>query len=115
MFGSLRALSHDVQKEITTVKISIHERPGVVRLKLEGRVAGPGTGEFIQTWRVLAPSLDSRKLLVDLCGVLHMDYEARQLLTEIHKKTGAQLLADTPMTKYFAAEARRQARLTKEE
>ena len=44
----------------------------------------------------------SKKLVVDLCGVIHMDSEARRLLAEIHKRTGADLLADTPMTKYFA-------------
>jgi hypothetical protein len=29
----------------------------------------------------------------------------RRLLAEIHAKTGAEFLADTPMTKYFAEEA----------
>lgn len=100
---------------MTTVRISIQEEPGEVRLKLEGRVAGPGASEFDRTWRSLAPSLDSRKLVVDLCGVLHMDSQARQLLLEIHRKTGAHFLADTPMTNYYADEARRQAGETKEE
>ena len=29
----------------------------------------------------------------------------RNLLAEIHAKTGAEFLADTPLTKYFAEEA----------
>ena len=80
-----------------------------MRLKLEGRVTGPWVSEFDRTWRSLAPSLESKKLVVDLCGVIHMDSEARRLLAEIHKKTGADFLADTPMTKYFADEARRRS------
>ena len=34
-----------------------------------------------------------------------MDAAGRHLLAEIHDKTGADFLADTPMTKYFAEEA----------
>lgn len=39
-----------------------------------------------------------------------MDAEAGRLLAEIHKKMGADLLANTPMTKYFADEARRRSK-----
>ena len=62
--------------------------------------------EFDRTWRSLVSSLGSKKLRVDLRGVTHMDASGRQLLAEIHKKTAADFLADTPMTKYFAEEAR---------
>lgn len=78
-----------------------------MKLKLEGKVAGPWVSELDRTWQSLAPSLDSRKLVVDLCGVVHMDSEAVRLLAEIHEKTGADFLADSPITKYFAGEARR--------
>jgi hypothetical protein len=45
-----------------------------------------------------------------------MDLNGRRVLADIHKVTGADFLADTPMTKYFAAEARRNKRKdTKEE
>lgn len=37
-----------------------------------------------------------------------MDGRGRRILAEIHRKTGADFLADTPMTKYFAEEARAQ-------
>ena len=97
------------------MKITIHEGPDVTRMKLEGKVAGPWTSEFDRTWRALAPSLGSKKLVIDLCGVIHMDPEARRLLAEMHKKTGADLLADTPMTKYFAEEARRRSKKEIEE
>jgi len=63
--------------------------------------------ELSRTWQNLAPSLGSRKLSIDLRGVTFMDLAGRHLLAEIHAKTGAEFLADTPMTKYFAEEAMR--------
>lgn len=53
-------------------------------------------------------SLGSKRLCVDLREVLQMDADGRRVLAEIYKKTGADLLANTPMTKYFAEEARRE-------
>lgn len=70
-------------------------------------MAGWGASEFVRTWRMLEPSLAARKVVIDLRGVLHMDSEARNMLAEIHSKTSAQFLADTPMTKYFVDEARK--------
>jgi len=75
-------------------------------LKLEGRVIGPWVKEFEGVWKSLAVSLGKKKLLVDLSDVTYMDSEARDLLAEIHSETGADFLADTPMTKYFVEQAR---------
>jgi hypothetical protein len=77
-----------------------------VSLKVDGRAVGDGAAEFARAWRTLAPRLESRKLVLDLRDVIYMDSEARQILTEIYRQTGAQILADTPMTKYFAEQAR---------
>jgi len=44
-----------------------------------------------------------------------MDLDGRQLLAHIHKVTGADFLADTPITKYFVAEARRKKKGAKRE
>jgi hypothetical protein len=44
---------------------------------------------------------------VDLRGVTFIDKAGRTVLAEIHSKTNADFLADTPMTKYFADEAKR--------
>ena len=89
------------------MKISVHETDEVVTLKIEGRTAMPMIDELIRTWRDLAPLLGARKLSIDLRGVTFMDMAGRHLLAEIHSKTGAKFLADTPMTKYFAEEATR--------
>jgi hypothetical protein len=44
-----------------------------------------------------------------------MDLNGRQVLADIHSATGAKFVADTPMTKYFAAEARRKNKKDTEE
>ena len=74
-------------------------------LKIEGRAAEPLIAELHRAWQDLTPSLGSRKLAVDLRGVTFLDTTGRHLLAEIHAKTGAEFLANTPMTKYFAEEA----------
>jgi anti-anti-sigma regulatory factor len=78
-----------------------------VTMKIEGSIAGLQVPELRRAWLDLAPSVEAGKLLVDLCGVTHVDGTGRNLLAEIHAKTGAQFLADTPLTKYFAEEATR--------
>jgi anti-anti-sigma regulatory factor len=97
------------------LRISIDERDGTTWLKLEGRVTGDWAKEFERTWREIAAARDSKKFGVDLCGVTHMDAHARKVLSEIHRETGAEFLADSPITKFFAEEARRGARSPQQE
>jgi hypothetical protein len=87
------------------VRITIHEGDKGVTLKIEGRAAEPVVAELDRAWQELAPSLGSRKLSGDLRGVTFIDATGRHLLAEIHDKTGAEFLADTPLTKYYAGEA----------
>ena len=74
-------------------------------LKIEGKVAGVQVPELKRAWKDLGPSIGERRLRVDLRGVTHIDGTGRNLLAEIHAKTGAEFLADTPLTKYFAEQA----------
>jgi len=76
-------------------------------LLLEGKVIGPWVKEFDKAWRSLADSLGSRKLRVDLRDLTQMDADGRVILAEIYKTTGAEFLADTPMTRFFAEEAQK--------
>lgn len=71
---------------------------------------GPWVDELDRTWQSVAAALGSKKLVVDLCGVTQVALDGRRVLADLHKGTGAEFLADTPMTKYFAAEARRKKR-----
>lgn len=53
--------------------------------------------------------------MVDLRGVTYMDAHARQILAEMYRHTGAEFLANTPMTSYFVEEARGEAKKDNEE
>ena len=75
-------------------------------LKLEGRIIGPWTAELERSWHSLGASLDGRKLAVDLRCVSYVDHKGREILAEMYRKTGAQFQTDTPLTEYFAQEAR---------
>ncbi|MBZ5659280.1 MAG: hypothetical protein LAO08_02640 [Acidobacteriia bacterium] len=76
-----------------------------VTLKIEGKLAGKRVSELDRAWQAMAPSLSSKGLVVDLRGVTFADAEGRRALANIHSKTGAEFLADTPLTKYYADEA----------
>jgi ABC-type transporter Mla MlaB component len=86
------------------VTIQESDAEGVI-LKIEGKIAGFQVPELYRAWQNLALSIGQRKLLVDLRGVTHIDWTGRNLLAEIHDTAGAEFLADTPLTKYFAEEA----------
>ncbi len=89
------------------MRVTIYQPDGeMITLKIEGRIGGLPLTELHRAWQELAASLGQRKLLVDLRGVTHVDTTGRKLLAEIHARTGAEFLADTPLTKHFAEEAR---------
>jgi|GEM_PF-1679449 len=97
------------------LKISVDERNGTEWLRLEGRVTGAWAKEFERAWREIAATRHWGKFGIDLRGVTHMDLHGRQLLAEIHRDTAAEFLADSPITKFFAEEARRGAEGGKQE
>jgi anti-anti-sigma regulatory factor len=88
-----------------TVRVTIQEADKAVTFKIEGRAAKPLVAELRRAWQTLAPSLGARKLWVDLRGVTFMDTNGRRFLADIHAKTGAEFIADSPLTKYYAEEA----------
>lgn len=79
-------------------------------IKIEGKIAGQQVAELDRAWRELAPALGEKKLSVDLCGVTFVDGKAKTLLAEIYAKTGAEFIADTPLTKYFSQQAQQSSR-----
>ena len=87
------------------MRVTIELAARSATLKIEGRVANPLISELHRAWQDLAPSLGSRKLLVDLRGVTFMDTAGRRFLADIHARTGAEFIADRPLTKYYAEEA----------
>jgi ABC-type transporter Mla MlaB component len=85
------------------LRITVQRRTRETTIKLEGRLAGPWVEELNRTWESLAPSLESKKVCVDLCEVIFVDSEGKRLLKTIWKN-GAHFVADTPMTKHLVEE-----------
>ena len=77
----------------------------MVTLKIEGGVTGPYVSVLQRAWQELARSLGHKKLVVDLSGLTFIDEAGRDSLAEMRNKASAEFLANTPMTKHFAAEA----------
>jgi hypothetical protein len=90
------------------LRITIHEGAKAQTIQLEGKIVGPWVEEFNRAWHLLAPSLGSKELHLDLRGVAFVDAKGRRLLREIYQKTNACFLADSPLTRYFADDAMRQ-------
>ena len=94
------------------MRVTIHQQEGEnVTLRIEGKVAGLLVPELDRAWKDLAPSLRAKRLRVDLRGVTHVDATGQNLLAEIYADTGAEFMADTPLTKYFAELAQREIRI----
>jgi hypothetical protein len=89
------------------LRISIHDEADAATLKLEGKVIGPWARELNRVWSDFEPSLGLKKLCVDLCGVTFVDKSGTKTLQKIFRRTGAEILADTPLARYFAAETMR--------
>ena len=73
-----------------------------VTMRLDGKVAGPWVDECHRAWDAIQADLSSKKLRIDLRGVTFVDDRGTGLLREIHRMSGAEVLADSPLTKYFA-------------
>ena len=88
------------------LKITVCENQGMQTIKLEGKIGGAWVHELERTWSALRLSLGSKKLQLDLREVTFADVNGRELLREIYHKTHAGFLTDSPLTEYFADEAR---------
>jgi ABC-type transporter Mla MlaB component len=82
-------------------------------MKLEGKMVGPWVSECRQAWNALAPSRTAKKLALDLCDVIFIDESGLELLCEIYRATGADLITNSPLTKHFAEQATKPITLRK--
>jgi len=89
------------------LRISIQDYPDAATLKLEGKVIGPWAKELNRVWSDLKPSLGIKKLSLDLCGVTLVDKTGTRTLRKIFHGTRPEIVADTPLARYFAAEMMR--------
>ena len=84
------------------MRISMNDEARVTTLKVEGRVAGPWATELGRTWPDLCASAKQKRLRLDIRGLTFADQEGSQILREIVRATGAEVVADSPLTQYFA-------------
>jgi ABC-type transporter Mla MlaB component len=107
--GARRAITRNAQRKWIKhlLRIRIDETGNTKWLRLDGRVTGPWTEIFERAWREIASALGAKKFGIDLRGVTQIDPRGRQLLAEIHRATSAEFLADSPIIKFYAEEARR--------
>ena len=78
------------------LKITLHDRAGELRLKLEGKLSGLWVDEVRQCWRTAQSTTAGRLTVVDLDDVDFVSPEAESLLAEMHQE-GVRLLAATPV------------------
>jgi len=71
-------------------------------MRLEGRMVGPWVAECQRAWLALEPSLATKKLALDLCGVTFVDESGLELLREMYRLTQAEIRTNSPLTKHFA-------------
>jgi anti-anti-sigma regulatory factor len=93
------------------LRISMNHESALATLRVEGRVVGPWAAELGKTWRGLWASSKQPSLQLDLRGVTYVDSNGARILREIVKATGAKVFADSPLTKYFANQAKRDVAL----
>jgi hypothetical protein len=96
------------------LKITIVRDAKAVTMRFEGKLSGPWVGEANQSWHSLEESIGSEKLNVDLRGVSFADVEGRQLLREMYDKTHAAFLTNSPLTKYYAEQAKRETAINQQ-
>lgn len=89
------------------LRISIQDGADTATLKFEGKLVGLWVDELDQVWESFEPLLGMRKLCLDLRGMTFVDERGTQTLRKIFRSTEANILADTPLTRHFAAETMR--------
>ncbi|MGA7315153.1 MAG: hypothetical protein WBX22_14380 [Silvibacterium sp.] len=88
------------------LKISINDDMFAATLKVEGKIVGPWAAELNRVWRHLWASTNQKTLRLDICNVTFIDRDGTRILREIVRATGAEVLADSLLTQYFANQAR---------
>jgi hypothetical protein len=104
VFGEPFAL-WEATKVRRVLKISIKDDGMAATLKVEGKVTGPWAVELGKTWHDLWYSARQKRLLLDIRGLTFADRKGTQILREIVRATGAEIIADSPLTQYFANKA----------
>src|SRR6266481_2578915 len=68
------------------LRITIHDKPRVTSLVIEGQMVGPWVKELEKCWESVLAAEPSSTMLVNLTAVTFIDYEGRELLTRMRRQ-----------------------------
>lgn len=85
------------------LRITVHDKLGVLTFQLEGRLAGPWVRLLEECWQSGLASHRRPLLCVDLTGVTFIDDAGQACLATMHRQ-GAVFIAADPLTKGIVAE-----------
>ena len=88
------------------LRITVHDSPQSLIIRLEGRLAGPWVRELETCWQSTQARRSNRTLRVDLTWLMFIDAAGRAVLAAMHHE-GAELVAGDCMTKAIVAEITR--------
>jgi hypothetical protein len=94
------------ERDQVVLRISIEDGKTTATLKVEGKVVGPWAAELGRAWPNLWASTQQKELRLDIREATFVDRKGIQVLREIVRATGAEVLADSPLTQYFASQAK---------
>jgi anti-anti-sigma regulatory factor len=84
-------------------RITLHDDPAVVTLRLEGKLAGPWAREAEACWQRTLAGQRRPRLRLDLTGVTLIDGAGKALLIAAHAH-GAELVASGCLVRAIVAE-----------
>jgi len=82
------------------MRLTVEEDRHQTILRIEGRLVGPWTSELESTWSGI--DLGSRKLILDISGMLFVDQSGKRVLKDILARTNCEIRANSPLTRDFA-------------
>ena len=88
------------------LRITIHDAPRILTLRLEGRLAGPWVRELEERWRGALAGRRKPTLRVDLTEVTSLDAAGQACLAALHRQ-GAEFIAADCLTRAVVSEITR--------
>jgi hypothetical protein len=88
------------------LRITVHDKPGALTFRLEGRLAGPWVRVLEECWQSTLAGRRVRSPRLDLTGVTSIDSAGQACLAALHRQ-GAEFVAADCLMKAVVAEITR--------
>jgi len=95
-----------IEEALVMLKITTLNDPDRIRLKLDGKLAGPWVEELARTWESTSGSSERRPIVVNLSEVTFIDADGKTLLARMLQQ-GAEFEAGGCMTRCVIEEIKR--------